>query len=86
MVLLAVTLAGGALTSSAQNVYSKLSGAAAIFVVNSTADPGDGVCDAVECTFREAIAAANDNPGQDTIQFNIPRTARTASNRPPACR
>lgn len=42
------------------------------FTVNSTADPGNGVCDATECTLREAINAANANSGTDTIAFNIP--------------
>jgi len=44
---------------------------AATFTVNSTADPGDGVCDATECTLPEAIAAANALPGPDMIGFNI---------------
>ena len=44
---------------------------AATFTVNSTADPGTGVCDATECTFREAIIAANQNFGADIIAFNI---------------
>jgi len=43
---------------------------AATFTVNSTADPGDGVCSASECTLREAISAANAAPGTDTINFN----------------
>ncbi|MBZ0296029.1 MAG: right-handed parallel beta-helix repeat-containing protein, partial [Anaerolineae bacterium] len=42
------------------------------YVVNSIADPGDGTCDSTECTLREAINAANDNPGKDTIAFDIP--------------
>lgn len=37
--------------------------------VNSIADPGNGTCDAAECTLREAIAAAA--PG-DTIVFGSP--------------
>jgi CSLREA domain-containing protein len=41
-------------------------------VVNSTADPGSGTCDASECTLREAIAAANAAPGADSIHFSIP--------------
>lgn len=46
---------------------------AAVFVVNSTNDPGNGNCNAAECTLREAIIAANANGAtQDTIQFNIP--------------
>ncbi|MDQ4126355.1 MAG: CSLREA domain-containing protein, partial [Actinomycetota bacterium] len=42
------------------------------FVVNSTADPGDGVCDENECTLRDAIRAANRNPLKSTIEFDIP--------------
>lgn len=46
---------------------------AAVFIVNSTNDPGNGPCNAAECTLREAIIAANANGAtQDTIQFNIP--------------
>jgi CSLREA domain-containing protein len=41
------------------------------YTVNSTADPGDGVCDATECTLREAIDAANANLGTDTIDFDL---------------
>ncbi|MBA2524573.1 MAG: CSLREA domain-containing protein, partial [Pyrinomonadaceae bacterium] len=44
---------------------------AMIFVVNSAADPGDGTCNASNCTLREAINAANSNLGLDTINFNI---------------
>src|SRR5947209_11464220 len=46
--------------------------ASTTFTVNSAADPGTGVCDAVECTLREAITAANTHAGTDTIAFNIP--------------
>src|SRR3989304_9470427 len=45
---------------------------AAPFPVNSTGDPGDGVCDVTECTLREAIGAANAVPGADAIAFGIP--------------
>src|ERR1041385_336496 len=41
------------------------------FVVTSTADSDDGTCDS-NCTLREAIAAANAAPGEDTITFQIP--------------
>jgi CSLREA domain-containing protein len=41
------------------------------FVVTNTADPGDGVCGS-GCTLREAIDAANANPGVDFIEFDIP--------------
>jgi CSLREA domain-containing protein len=45
----------------------------ATFTVNTTADPypGDGVCDAFECTLRDAINAANLNPATDAISFDI---------------
>lgn len=59
---------------------------AATLTVNSTTDPGDGICDANECTLREAINAANASPGLDDIKFNIsgpgPYTITLASNLP----
>ncbi|HSE96804.1 MAG TPA: CSLREA domain-containing protein, partial [Blastocatellia bacterium] len=42
-----------------------------VFTVNSAADTNDGTCDAASCTLREAINAANNNPGADTINFQI---------------
>ncbi|HKX82831.1 MAG TPA: CSLREA domain-containing protein, partial [Pyrinomonadaceae bacterium] len=46
---------------------------AATFTVNSTIDPGNGVCNAGECTLREAIAESNSTPGVvDTIVFSLP--------------
>lgn len=46
--------------------------AAATLAVNSSADPGDGVCDA-SCTLRDAILAADATPAEaDTIVFDIP--------------
>ena len=41
------------------------------FVVTNRSDPGDGNCTAISCTLREAITAANENPGVDIISFNI---------------
>lgn len=41
-------------------------------IVTSTADPGDGVCAATECTLREALTLANRLSGEDTIVFNLP--------------
>jgi CSLREA domain-containing protein len=40
------------------------------FVVNTADDTDDGVCDASHCSLREAIQAANANPGPDTISFS----------------
>jgi CSLREA domain-containing protein len=45
--------------------------AAATLTVNSTADTDDGVCSVANCTLREAIQAANINPGADTIVFDL---------------
>jgi CSLREA domain-containing protein len=44
---------------------------AATYLVNLTADAGDGTCDAT-CTLRDAILDANGNPGPDKIEFAIP--------------
>ncbi len=48
------------------------------FTVTSTSDSSNGACDAV-CTLREAITAANNTPGRDTINFRLSNTgeART---------
>ncbi|MBV7333582.1 S8 family serine peptidase [Chloroflexi bacterium TSY] len=54
------------------NAYQAVAGAIrADIVVNSAADPGDGVCDAFECTLREALDVANGRAGADKIVFNI---------------
>jgi CSLREA domain-containing protein len=47
--------------------------AAQTFVANSTADTDDGQCTTAVngCTLREAINAANQSAGADTINFNI---------------
>lgn len=47
-------------------------GAYEAFYVNSTADPGDGTCDAADCTLREAIALANSTPSGEVISFDLP--------------
>jgi hypothetical protein len=43
---------------------------AATALVNSAADPGNGICDAAECTFREAFNGYF-NAGVDRIEFAI---------------
>jgi CSLREA domain-containing protein len=53
-------------------ILLQLSAPSQIFTVNSTSDPGAGICDAAECTLREAITAANSTPAADEIQFNLP--------------
>ena len=48
-------------TSQAQN-----------YVVNSSNDVDDGMCDGVHCSLREAIKAAEADGIPSTITFNIP--------------
>src|SRR5688572_25429302 len=50
------------------------------FVVNSANDPGDGVCDATGCTLREAITAANEDVGAETITFDTAVFAASGSH------
>lgn len=42
-----------------------------VFVVNTTDDVNDTVCDAAHCSLREAIIQANAAPGEDLILFDI---------------
>lgn len=44
---------------------------AATYTVTKTAETSDGNCNA-DCSFLEAVTAANANAGHDTIEFNIP--------------
>ncbi|MFL6036908.1 MAG: NosD domain-containing protein [Gaiellaceae bacterium] len=46
------------------------------FLVNSTADPGDGACTVTHCTLREAINAAVAAPGSE-IHFDLPADQET---------
>lgn len=39
-------------------------------MVNTTDDVDDGVCDSIHCSLREAINAANERAGPDTITFD----------------
>jgi CSLREA domain-containing protein len=51
-----------------------------VLVVNSTADTNDGNCNAANCTLREAITAANNSPGEDSINFSLPANATITLN------
>ncbi|MHC1727810.1 MAG: choice-of-anchor Q domain-containing protein [Syntrophobacteraceae bacterium] len=55
---------------------------AAPFVVNSLSDTDDGSCSALHCSLREAINAANTNPGADTISFDVTGTITLGSTLP----
>ena len=44
----------------------------ATYVVNTTNDSDDGVCNKTHCSLREAINVANAQPGADIIAFDIP--------------
>jgi CSLREA domain-containing protein len=47
------------------------------YVVNSTNDSDDGTCDGSHCSLREAVSAANSNPGPDTITFHPSLSGQT---------
>ena len=40
-----------------------------VFIVNTADDHADTLCGTLDCTLREAITAANAQPGTDTIRF-----------------
>lgn len=72
--LLTVALLLGTVPAVGVLLPARSAVAATTFTVNTTGDGGDG-CDQPplgDCTLREAIAAANDHPGADTIAFAIP--------------
>lgn len=54
------------------------------FTVTTVNDHNDGVCNAADCTLREAIAAANAHVGSDTIAFasGVTGTVQLASALP----
>lgn len=56
-------------------MYHPSQAAGGAYIVNSTADTDDGVCDATNCTLREAIKAANSSGGAGTITFSLPPNA-----------
>src|SRR5436309_9239111 len=58
------------LPDSVRNVV-ELTALAATFTVNTADDHNDGVCNAADCTLREAINVVNAGSGGDTISFNI---------------
>ncbi len=51
---------------------------AAVYIPNKTADTNDGVCDS-DCSLREAIAAANQNPGVNVILLHAGTYTLTAT-------
>jgi CSLREA domain-containing protein len=70
VIALLVSLIGGAITVVL--IPQQASALATTFTVNATDDFDDGTADAIHTSLREAINAANANPGTDTIAFNIP--------------
>lgn len=54
-------------------IFSATGAFAATFTVNSVNDPGNGTCDAAECTVREAVQASNASGAiDDIIVFDLP--------------
>jgi CSLREA domain-containing protein len=52
------------------------------YLVNSLADPGDGICDTSECTLREAITEANADAALSIIEFDVSGTINLTSQLP----
>jgi CSLREA domain-containing protein len=61
-------------------LYLPSQAASTTYTVNSTADSNDGVCNAADCTLREAILAANDTPEPDAIVFSLPPSSAIVLN------
>jgi CSLREA domain-containing protein len=79
-IILAFFLTIGLATPAAARSDGVVSSAA--YVVNSTADPGDGTCNGANCTLREAITAANASAAADTITFSVTGTITLSSTLP----
>jgi uncharacterized delta-60 repeat protein len=75
------TRASGAGATAARPAFTTHLAAAEVsaLTVNLPSDNGDGVCDAT-CTLRDAVAAANNSPGDDTINFAAGLTNITLNN------
>src|SRR5262245_61176488 len=63
ILLIVAVLAGGMLLSLRWAVAAPT----ADYTVTKTDDTNDGACDVSDCSLREAIIAANNNPGAETI-------------------
>jgi CSLREA domain-containing protein/uncharacterized repeat protein (TIGR01451 family) len=76
VVSVSATTAAGTSPDTAADDFTYIS--AALPIVNSTADPGNGTCDLTECTLREAIILANStmvpDVSFDPAVFSVPRT------------
>ena len=59
------------LPQSVRNLIQPTAQATSNYVVNTTDDHDDGVCNAADCTLREAINAANAPNNQNTAPRNI---------------
>ncbi|MFZ0545011.1 MAG: choice-of-anchor Q domain-containing protein [Candidatus Promineifilaceae bacterium] len=55
--------------------WPSLAAAGGTYIVNTTADTDDGICDGTHCSLREAMNAANIAFGADTITFALPPDA-----------
>ncbi len=52
------------------------------YIVNTTDDASDGLCDNIHCSLREAMLAANFSPRPNTIVFDIPGCEGVCTIRP----
>ena len=73
---------GAALILLAVGFKGQASAGGMTFVVNDTADADLVACSPVSCSLRQAIEAANMNPGHDTITFD--KSVFPQQNNPPS--
>ena len=71
--------------ANAAAVLSAINTTPYVYVVNSTADDSDGLCERApgDCTLREAIVTANGTAAADTIDFVVGGTITLAASLPP---
>jgi len=68
-----LTVTDGIYTSTNTVTFTLTSISGNIYTVNTNKEHmGLGACTLDQCTFRDAINAANNHVGRDTIQFNLP--------------
>ena len=78
--VLVVALLATAVVAHGRAVLPATAAPQSTFIVNSPADNISGACDAIHCTLREAILAANNEAGPSTITFAPTLTSITLAS------
>ena len=78
-VYVVIALSVAALALTVAWVTDSETASAATFTVNKTADTADGACDALDCSLREAIIAANSSGASPADTITVPAGTYTLS-------